>query len=61
MEIDIEEKDFTKVVDKINKNIKINKTLLPPQQYKKKVLVLDLDETLIHTTFNKPDIYDFEL
>lgn len=24
------------------------------------MLVLDLDETLIHTTFNKPEKYDFE-
>lgn len=24
------------------------------------MLVLDLDETLIHTTFNKPSNYDFE-
>ncbi len=33
--------------------------LLPPPKGNKKVLVLDLDETLIHTTFIKPTKYDF--
>lgn len=35
--------------------------MLPPQKEQKKVLVLDLDETLVHTTFSKPIKYDYEL
>ncbi len=27
--------------------------VIPPQKEKKKVLILDLDETLIYSTFNK--------
>lgn len=43
------------------KNKKYNyNPLLPSQKQPKKSLVLDLDETLIHTTFNKPAKYDFE-
>jgi|JI9StandDraft_1071089.scaffolds.fasta_scaffold1863898_1 TFIIF-interacting CTD phosphatase-like protein len=43
------------------KNKKYNyNPLLPAQKQPKKSLVLDLDETLIHTTFNKPAKYDFE-
>lgn len=34
--------------------------MLPPQKEPKKVLVLDLDETLIHTTLNRPYKFDFE-
>ena len=35
--------------------------VLPPLKEKKKTLVLDLDETLIHTSFRKVDQFDFEI
>lgn len=36
-------------------------SVLPEQKEKKRVLVLDLDETLIHTSFTKPAKFDFDL
>jgi TFIIF-interacting CTD phosphatase-like protein len=59
LQIDAEDSDIADLIEKI-KNKKCNYSpLLPAQKQAKKSLVLDLDETLIHTTFNKPPKYDF--
>lgn len=59
LELDINDSDFVEVIAKIKRK-KHYTAVLPPQREPKKVLVLDLDETLIHTTFSKPAKYDFE-
>ena len=51
--------DLTSIIQKIKSKKTDYTPLLPPQKGNKKVLVLDLDETLIHTTFTKPTKYDF--
>jgi TFIIF-interacting CTD phosphatase-like protein len=57
---DINNKDFESLIDKIKAKTYKFKTVLPPQKIPKKVLVLDLDETLVSSTFNKPPRFDFE-
>lgn len=52
--------DLASIIQKIKNKKTDYAPLLPPQKGNKKVLVLDLDETLIHTTFTKPIKYDFE-
>jgi TFIIF-interacting CTD phosphatase-like protein len=42
------------------KSHKLNK-VLPVQDFHKKVLVLDLDETLIHTSYTVPPRHDLEV
>lgn len=49
---------FEDYVKHIKNNKQIN-VVLPPQKRKKKVLVLDLDETLILSSYIKREIYDF--
>ena len=56
----IDSKDLLGAVAQIKDNKHKMPILLPPQKEKRKVLVLDLDETLIHTTFNPPPKFDFE-
>jgi TFIIF-interacting CTD phosphatase-like protein len=51
--------DLSSIIQKIKSKKKDYSPLLPPQKTHKKVLVLDLDETLIHTTFTKPVEFDF--
>lgn len=58
--MDVNETQFTELVEKIRSKKNQVNVVLPPQKEQKRVLVLDLDETLIHTTFVKPEKYDFE-
>jgi TFIIF-interacting CTD phosphatase-like protein len=51
--------DLNSIIQKIKNKKTDYAPLLPPQKTHKKVLILDLDETLIHTTFTKPLKYDF--
>lgn len=59
LEIDTNDTDLASIIQKIRNKKEEHASLLPPQKTHKKVLVLDLDETLIHTTFTKPPKYDF--
>lgn len=59
LEIDMNDSDLSSIIQKIKSKKTDYAPLLPPQKGSKKVLVLDLDETLIHTTFTKPTKYDF--
>jgi len=53
-ELDVGDSDFTEVVAKLRSKKSYYVPVLPHQKEKRKVLVLDLDETLIHTSFTKP-------
>lgn len=55
------DKDFESLINKIKRKSYKSRPLLPPQKINKKVLILDLDETLIYTTFKRPERYDFEV
>lgn len=59
-QMDVNETQFTELVEKIRSKKNQVSVVLPPQKQQKRILVLDLDETLIHTTFVKPEKYDFE-
>jgi Dullard-like phosphatase family protein len=48
------------VIAQIRNKKSVYASALPEQREKRRVLVLDLDETLIHTSFNRPAKYDFE-
>ena len=52
--------EVAKMISRLQKNKNHYKSVLPPQKESKKVLVLDLDETLIYTTFTKTENYDFQ-
>lgn len=61
-QFDINESEMTKEVEKIKKRKSKIQPLIPPNtNHKVKTLVLDLDETLIHTSFKKTKNYDFTL
>ena len=60
LEMDINDSEFGAVVSRIKKKKSYFSVVLPPQKEKKKVLVLDLDETLIHSSFTKPSNFDYE-
>jgi TFIIF-interacting CTD phosphatase-like protein len=53
------DENFTEIINKIKKKKISSSFVLPAQKEPKKTLILDLDETLIHSTFNKPVKYDF--
>lgn len=59
MAYDVNETDLTREIEKIKKRKLKASAMIPPQQQARKTLVLDLDETLVHTTFKKPKRYDF--
>jgi hypothetical protein len=60
LEYDINESEITKEVEKLKrKKNKVDPLLPPPLCPKTKTLVLDLDETLIHSSFKKTKNYDF--
>jgi TFIIF-interacting CTD phosphatase-like protein len=46
-ELQIQSKDTNST---INKQLSLHKTILPPPNLKRKTLILDLDETLVHST-----------
>ena len=57
----VTEDDFTDIIYKIKNKKNKPESVIPPQTELKKVLVLDLDETLIHTTFTRPEKFDYEI
>ena len=60
LEINMSQRNLIMAIQRI-KNSKTNNTpVLVPQKTPKKVLVLDLDETLVFTTYSKPQKYDYE-
>lgn len=54
VELDVNDADFADVISQIRSKKSHYPSVLPPQRHPQKVLVLDLDETLIHTSFTKP-------
>lgn len=60
LELNLNDADLNSLIAKIKANKKQVGSVLPAQKEHKKVLVLDLDQTLINTTFNKPHQFDYE-
>jgi TFIIF-interacting CTD phosphatase-like protein len=60
MHLEIDDQDLPKTIAKIISNKQHCRIVLPPQKQNRKVLVLDLDETLVFSSFNKPNKYDCE-
>ena len=58
-ELDANDPGFINLIASIKNKKKQYNSVLPAQKEKRKVLVLDLDETLIHTTFSRPEQFDF--
>ena len=58
--MDVRDDNFAEVIAQIRNKKSYYAPVLPAQKEAKKVLVLDLDETLIHTSFTKPVKYDYE-
>lgn len=59
-ELDVNDSDFTTAISRLKSKKSYYASVLPAQKQKKKILVLDMDQTLIHTTFTKPPAYDYE-
>lgn len=59
-ELDVNDSDFTTAISRLKSKKSYYASVLPAQKQKKKVLVLDVDQTLIHTSFTKPPAYDYE-
>ena len=59
-ELDVNDSDFTTAISRLKSKKSYYASVLPAQKQKKKVLVLDMDQTLIHTSFTKPPAYDYE-
>lgn len=47
-----------KTVHTLNENLGRYNSILPPPKFKRKTLVLDLDETLVHSSFKITDKID---
>jgi len=47
-----------KTVQTLNDNLARFNAILPPPKFKRKTLVLDLDETLVHSSFKVTDKID---
>jgi TFIIF-interacting CTD phosphatase-like protein len=47
------------IIERLKRKKVNTETVLPPQEDQKKTLVLDLDETLIHTSFREGVYHDF--
>ena len=60
LELDVSDSEFSNVISEIRSKKAYYAPVLPQQKRERKVLVLDLDETLIHTSFTKPGKYDYE-
>lgn len=60
LEINLSQRSLIIAIQKIKNDKNTKGPLLCPQQSPKKVLVLDLDETLVFTTYTKPHKYDYE-
>jgi len=47
-----------KTVQSLSDNLSRHNSILPPPKFKRKTLVLDLDETLVHSSFKITDKID---
>ena len=60
VQLEITNTDILRAVAQINQDRFEVPIFLPPQKIIRKVLVLDLDDTLIHSTLKRPHNFDFE-
>ena len=48
-----------RTIEKLKSQNIIDKVSLPPLESDRKTLVIDLDGTLLHSTFSEPEHYDY--